>query len=269
MSAVLRRVERLDARVMGALRCVDAVSGMAVGHALTVEAASARVLRNRSGLYVLTSVSGLSAHRDSFEAPPATPAIGALALTLTIRDPQERYLPRRCTLALPRQADPARADQPDSLFRPVEVALYPAPAAPTGHRWSLLRVTLSRTGTGELLGGALLSVRRDGAVLARGLSDWRGEALVAVPGVPVTTWSDQPGAVVVTSIDAQLDAVFDPASGTRITPSRLRSATSAPTVPLVDPDRLDAQRLTLPNLTQNVTLAAGATRSLSLALTWP
>jgi hypothetical protein len=47
-------------------------------------------------------------------------------------------------------------------------------------------------------------------MLAMGLADNRGEALVPVLGIPITTWGETPGAVVATDIDVTLEVVFDP-----------------------------------------------------------
>ena len=43
------------------------------------------------------------------------------------------------------------ADQPDSLFRPVDVPLYPASGAPTGMNWAVLRIALHEQASGRPL----------------------------------------------------------------------------------------------------------------------
>ena len=244
-----RELERQESRVLGALRCVDAATGATIDSPLDVrslDAAPARLLRNRSGLYVVRDGAALAAHAESFLAPPAQPAIGSLRLRLAISDPTGAYLPRTLSLPLPR--DPAAGPLlgPDSLFLPMTVPLYPAPGAATGANWSLLRLSLRAQDNGDALGGALLRVRRNGVVIARGLSDWRGEALVAVVGVPVTTFSDDENAVVVSAIEVSLDAVFDPrpnrdSSGLRSTAAALAAGRAAQTQPAVDPDVLEAE----------------------------
>ncbi|CAN7529131.1 hypothetical protein LJR039_003634 [Pseudorhodoferax sp. LjRoot39] len=262
----LRELERVETRVLGAVRCIDAVTRTQIDTPLQLQLAGGSVRRNRSGLYVIVRADALAAHEAAFALPPAAPAIGSVELPLRVHDPLGRYLPRSTTLALPRDPVPG---QPDGLFAPIELALYPAAAAPTGANWSLLRASLHAQASGDALGGALLLVRADGRVLARGLSDWRGEALVPVPGVPVTTWSDDPDAVVVSELAAELQWVFDPEAGLR-TPLAVVQAGRAPAVlPLVDPDLLEARAATLPNATQAVALAAGRSLSLSLVLAVP
>jgi hypothetical protein len=109
----------------------------------------------------------------------------------------------------------------------------------------------------------------DDTRLASGISDERGEALVIVPGVPVTTWSDAPGAVVVSEIAAQLEVVFDPASGRRVPPAEVRAGRAPQVLPLVNPDALEAQRAALPHASLAVQLAAGRSQSVSFPLALP
>jgi hypothetical protein len=128
-------------------------------------------------------------------------------------------------------------------------------------------VTVVEDGTGDLLGGALVRVRRNGDVIARGLTDGRGEALIAAVGVPMLTFGEDDEAVVVEEITVTVEAVFDPAAGTRMTAGAL-AAGARPPVPLVDPDELDADD-TLPNAAQTLAVAARRSQSLTLAIDVP
>ena len=269
MTLVIRELERVESRVLGALRCVDASTRVAVDGPLQVSVPTARIRRNRSGLHVITHAPSLEAHETAFQTPPVLPAVGSVPLTATVHDPLGRYLPRTAAFALPRDPLPANAALPGSLFRPIEVAMYPASVAPIGVNWSVLRATVTDNTSGDALGGALLLVTSGADIIARGLSDWRGEALVAVPGVPVTTWSDDPDAVVVTEIAVQVQAVFDPATGTRTTAADVLAGHAPETLPLVNPDVLEAQRATLPNATLPALLASGRSQPLSFPLALP
>lgn len=269
MTLAIREPEHVDTRVLGALRCVDASTRAALGVPLQVRVAGARVRRNRSGLYVITQADALAAHEAAFEAPPALPALGAVALSATLVDPGGGYLPRIAAFTLPRDPASDHAGQPDSLYRPIEVAMYPASVAPVGANWAVLRVALHDAGSGDALGGALLIVRSGADVLARGLSDWRGEALVPVPGVAVTTWSEQDNAVVASETAAQLEVVFDPAAGLRVPADAVRAGRPPALPPQVDPERLEAGRAALPRATVDLQLRAGRSQSLSLALALP
>ncbi len=268
MTLAIHELERTDTRVLGALRCVDAATGAQADAPLRVQIAGARVRRNRSGLFVIVQATGLEDHEGRFDAPPATPALGSVAFTARIEDPSGRYLPRLAALALPRDPDPSRATLAGSLFRPVEVRMHPAAVAPLGANWAALRIT-ARSGAGEALGGALVAVRSGSTVLARGLSDWRGEALVPVPGVPVTTWSEDPSAVVISEIPVSVELVFDPATGTRVPAADAAAGRAPAALPVVDPDALEANRVTLPSAVQAVSVAAGRAQSLSFLLALP
>lgn len=269
VQGVFRPMEWMDRRVLGALRFVDGNTGAVLRDPLVVSLPGARVQRNRSGSWVITAAAGLADHDAAFDAPPPLPPVGSVSLVVTASDPGGRYLPRRAALALPRDAAPGNAALPASLFRPVDIALWPSPAAPTGTNWAVLRVSVLEQATGDALGGALLRITRDGATLARGLSDWRGEALVAVPGLPITTWSGAPGVGVVLEITATLDAVFDPATGSRTPMAQVRTGTLPAARDAVDPDDLHARRATLPGASTPVTLAAARVAALSLSLAWP
>jgi hypothetical protein len=265
MTAGLRELERVERRVLGAVRCVDATTLSSIDDPLHISAPGARFVRNRSGLYVIGSWTRLAAHQEPFDQPPPAPAVGTETLPIDVRDPSGRYLARRVAIALPRDPDPARASEPGSLFRAVDVPMYPSASAPLSANWVELRVAVRDAASGDGLGGALLRVVADGRVLARGLTDWRGEALVPVAGVPVTTWSTEPGAVVITEITASLECYFDAATGTRTPAANVRAGLAPAGPPLPDPQAIEAARAGLPQSTTPVVLAAG--RSLAVAIT--
>jgi hypothetical protein len=203
----------LDRRVLAALRFRDAVTGATVAGPLDVRAPGARWIRNRRGWWVLAQAPGLEAHSAAFLVPPA-PAVGSVPLVVRVADPAGRYLPRVAALALPRDPDPAKAAKPESLFQPVEIDLFPSPAAPVSPNWAVLRVSAS--GADGPLAGALLRVVRKASpttVLGRGMTDARGEALVAVAGIPVTTWEEGQGSVLATEVEARVDLFWQAGAG--------------------------------------------------------
>jgi hypothetical protein len=261
---VLREMERVEWRVLGALRPVDAATGVPIARPLRIEAPGAIITRNRSGLYVIRRWNALAAHESEFLAPPAAPAPGSLVLELRVTDDAGEHLPIAATVRLPRVADAPGALSPESLFRPHDIAMYPSAAAPVGENWAVLRASVTASGNGDVLGGALVRVIANGNVLARGLTDWRGEALVAVVGVPVTTFSDAPDAVVVTEINVTVQAAFDPARGRRTPVADLRAGRTPASLPIVDPLAIDAAFDTLPR--SQIALAIAARRSKAVAL---
>jgi hypothetical protein len=269
MTRLLRELERVESRALGALRFVDAPTRALVLRPLQLRPVAGRVrlVRNVTGDWVVAAWSALPAHEGAFAAPPAAPPTGSQLLRLRVWDPAGLYLPREVAVALPRDPDPTHASDAASLFRPVEVPLYPAPRAATGANWSLLRVTL-REGGGDALGGALLRVRRNGDMLGRGLTDGRGEALVALPAVPMVTFGEDDEAVVVTEVAVSVQAVFDPGSGSRMSAAALAAGRPAP-VPVVNPEALEDGADTLPGGTEAIPVAARQSRSLTLTLDLP
>ncbi|HEX6042351.1 hypothetical protein [Longimicrobium sp.] len=227
--------ETIDRRVLAALRFRDAVTGATVAAPLDVRAAGARWIRNRRGWWILAGAPGLEAHTASFAAPPAAPALGSVALGVRVADPAGRYLPRVVSLALPRNPDPLKADKPDSLFQPVEVDLFPSPAAAVSPNWAVLRV--SALGADGPLAGALLRVVRKASpttVLGQGMTDARGEGLIAVAGIPVTTWEEEQGSVLATEVEARVDLFWQAGAGPPDPDAlgKLKKATKTATVKL-------------------------------------
>lgn len=263
----LRELERVEWRVLGALRFVDATTGAPIERFLKVESPGAILTRNRSGLYVIRHWDALRAHETEFANPPSIPAPLSLTLNVEVTDPSGRYLPVAVAVHLPRAPDAAL--MADSLFQAQIVPLYPSPSAAVGNNWAVLRVSLTETATGDALGGALLRVRSNGTILARGLTDWRGEALVPVAGVPVTTFSENPDTVIVSEIEITLEAYFDPTRGSRISAARVFSGRPPSRLPIVDPAVLEDAAPTLPRTEQTLMIAARRAQSLTLSVTLP
>jgi hypothetical protein len=245
--------ELCERRVLGAVRFVDAATRSRILEPLRVRAAGVRFVRNQSGHYVIFAAPGLEAHARSFGAPPAEPALASVPVALEVADPAARYVTRRSVIRLPRDPDPAHSNEPGSLFGAIEVTLFPSPSARTRPGWAVVRGSVVEAGTDRPLGGALLRVVRvsDSTLLARGMSDARGEALVAVPGIPVITFGEG-AAVTETTVDVALSAVFDPAAGA-----------------VADPDDLEARRAALPTRSFNGRLSSGRLLAATFAVALP
>ncbi len=248
MKALLAQSDR---RVLASLLLEDLVSGLPVRRGLQVFLGERTLPRNRRGFYIVEYVPGLESHGWRFEMPPALPPVGNLRVSLLIQDELGHYLPRRYTLALPRDPDPAHRLQSDSLFQPARVRLYPAPSAPARRSWSLVRISVSRSG--KPLAGVLFRVRGEGRVWGSGISDLRGEALLVVAGVPVTRFASgaaAEGAVLTRELQLVLEA----------------SWLTDETWP-VDPDELERAHEGNGNkYTQPLTLVAGRSEWLRLEL---
>jgi hypothetical protein len=256
--------EAIDRRYLGALKCVDRATGFHLTREIKIEPKQVRYFRNHSSLYVIQEAPGLEQYTHVFKPVPSEPATGSVAVTVQLSDPLNQYLPRRLRIELPRDADPSHRDQQDSLFNPVQVKLYAAPNASLMANWSTVRASVIRTGDEtdeEPVAGALLRVVRtaDDFVLSSGLSDQRGEALVIVPGVPITQFADEadgdddddePAPVIVSEIPARLEV-------------------SLPAIPVwpVDPDELELNHSSNLVKSENLTLRTGRMEKRTIQLT--
>ncbi|ALP53824.1 hypothetical protein Tel_12145 [Candidatus Tenderia electrophaga] len=258
-------IERIEQRVLGALRLVDRATQTPLTRAMQIGSPSARLLRNRRGFYVITHADGLASHSEAFLAPPDAPALQANQYVFEIADPQRRYLPRLVTLRLPRDPDPDNAGHSDSLFTPRDVAMYPAATAVLSHNWSTVRASVTQgpdPATAPPVRGSLIRIinAEDDKVLASGISDERGEALVIVPGVPVTKFADadageggdgdEEAPVLVNTLAVRLELSLAP-------------STSWP----VDPDLLEQDHETHRRVSMDLELATGRMERVAINLT--
>jgi hypothetical protein len=274
--------ESISRRVIAGLAFHDVNSDLTLRRRLLVTAELAppdpaagriRIGRSRGNIYTIDPPRGWTGYLEAFTAPPAEPAPGSRQLRISVSDPLGRYLPRRHLLDVPRDPDPANNDQPDSLFKPARIDLYPSPVATIAPGWAVVRVTVSRNPGGERAGAALIRVldaADSDVVLGRSLTEWRGrvagEAMVTIPGIPVTTWGngDSNGGggppprpndpVIVNTVSATVEAYFDP-------------ALVLGEADLPDPDDLEERRASLLQASAKVELVSGET--ITLALTIP
>lgn len=270
MTRPLAERSRIHSRALAALRFVDAATGGDIDAPLQLRALEGRatLVRNLRGLQVLTACSLLTGH-DGPGTPPEVEEQDRPVLNLAVEDPSGRYLPRVVALALPRAAVPAGGE--DSIFDPVTVSMFLAPSAPTGPNWAVLRVSLHEAGSGDALGGALLRVRRNGQVLARGMTDRRGEALLAVVGVPVMNFGEDEDAVLAEALNVTVEAVHDPDTGSRTALGALEAPSGPvpPPWPRVDPHALEQRVGELPAVTRAIPIAARRSHRLAMTLALP
>lgn len=220
-------VELLDRRMLGAIRVVDAVTRLRIDADLRVSAPGVRIVRNRSGDYVMLEAASFDGYASTFDRPAPPPALASVPVTVEVRDPARRYLARRTTLQLALDVDPAHAGTHDgtSVFDAVEVPLFRSPAAETLPGWAVIRATLADDDAPASRGGVLLRVVRtsDDALLGSGMTDGRGEALVAVPDIPVTTFGSDSGPVLATSVTARVEVIADDDAGALPDPADLEA----------------------------------------------
>lgn len=186
----IRVNETVDRRVLGALRCVDQVTGRMLKRPLRISGQGLKFFPNRSFFQVISYAEGLALHLDAFEEPPDTPAPRTLDFNISIQDPSGEYLERLFAFQLPRVPNEAAEH---SLFNPIDVAMFASPAARLSPNWSIIRASIYDFADPEAenpVPGALLRILDSGdRLLMSGLSDQRGEAAVIIPGIPITSFS--------------------------------------------------------------------------------
>jgi hypothetical protein len=176
--------EVVGRRILGAIRPLDAVTGAPIRTMLKLSGPGLAFQRTRTGAYAIIGAAGLEAHAGAFEAPPATPPAEALAFAVEIEDPDRRYLPAVTAIRLPRPWDPANGVR--DLMEPIGVALAPSAARDLAPAWAGL-LAVVRDEASNSVRGALVEVFPAGATTGRlgwGLTESRGQALAAVPGLP-------------------------------------------------------------------------------------
>ncbi len=106
---------------------------------------------------------------------------------------------------------------------------------------------------------------------ARGMADWRGEALVVVPGIPVTTWETgeaEDASPMKNEISVTLDIVFDPLLN-KISDRADLSILSDPNKGYIpNPDVLEMRWHDLPSDSISYQLASGLDRADILSVTF-
>ncbi len=217
----------VDRRILSALVCVDAMTGLSLSAPLPVTAPQWTLKANRSGVYVVFDGPGMRALTTQFVPSGTWPA--PTTFEVTLQDPNRRYLPRRAKVGAPMKvpviapttggsaANPAAIaalQDPTSVFDPQRVPLYPAPSAAFGPNWAVIHASVVKSGSTPPQGlpWAILQVTRtsDGAVLATGQADANGEALLAIIGLSMTASTTGTGPVTISTVDVTVKAYFDP-----------------------------------------------------------
>jgi hypothetical protein len=208
--------ERLERRVLGAIRWLDHVSKAVVAHSLDVRSDNAAFTRNLSGLTVITAANGLEEYGDTFDLkdlrPAAKRALGSIVVGGTVQDPSGHYLPRAFKVMLPRDPTPGSPRPADSLFAPKDLELLPTAAAKTLAGWAQVRVTVLNKATGKEFRDVLVRVVTAGnhRVLGLGMSDARGEALVVIPGLPLFGPGETAATMVTSETSARAEFIPPP-----------------------------------------------------------
>ncbi len=249
-------VEAVDRRVLGGFRCVDSLAGKTVTDQLAVTSSGLTVRPNRAGIWVVFNAPGLALPADDFLAGGPWPA--PQPFLIQVRDLAGRYLPRQATLPLPATLPPSLGA--NSLFSPQVVTLFAGPAMTAGANWATLHISAVHTQTGQGLPYAIVQAKAasDGTVLATGMTDSRGEALIAIPGLGVRASDSSAGAVMQALTMVTAEVFFDP------------SVLARPTAWLPDPDQqlLHLNDPSVFNATQTAQLGSGISQPLSFSISF-
>ncbi|MFT3870685.1 MAG: hypothetical protein QM715_19720 [Nibricoccus sp.] len=230
--------ERIDTRILGAVRWVDAVTLAPIPYPLVATGAQLRFTRNLSGLCVITHADGLEKYTPTFKLTDLLPAdvvtTGSLGRSGQVEDPSGNYLPTKFTLSLPRDPSPALVgpnnDQrpPNSLFSPFEIGLLPSPTSRVAPGFAQVRVLILDNASNPIRNAlARVMATADDALLGCGLSDQRGEALVAIPGLKHFAPGDTEDEVVSVVTEARLEIILPPNTEPIVDWTALRDATVA------------------------------------------
>lgn len=193
--------EPVDRRVLGGFVLVDAITNASVSRPMAARSTQLRLAMNRSGVYAIFDAPGFTALTSEFIAVAASwPA--AQSFELTVQDPSLRYLARRAHLQVPQPLA--------TLAVPQTIKLYPTPAATVEPNWALIRASVTGTAGAGLPWALVQVIRSNGSVAATGVTDARGEALLAVPGLGVQVSAGAGGAVTENTIAVTVQAWFDP-----------------------------------------------------------
>lgn len=161
-------------------------------------------IANRSGIFVPHDLFGGAVFDEHWHPATASPADHLL---VTVRDTLERYLPVALHLDPPREhgfavppcltnlepiALSAASPPPPSPYVP----LFASPSRPVPAGMTAVRAVLKDVVTGAAAAYAVLEVRADGQLIARGVADDRGEvaAVFAYPEVSAPPPWSPPGA---------------------------------------------------------------------------
>jgi hypothetical protein len=195
------QIETIDRRVLGGVVFIDSLTGASITDPLTVSSSTLDLRANRSGVYVIFNAPGFSALTGAF-TPVAGNWPAAQSFEVTVRDPSLCHLPRRAQVQAPQAL--AGASTPQT------VTVYASPSAPLAPNWGVLRLSVQGSAGTGLPWAVVQALRADNTVAATGMTDARGEALLAVTGIGVQVSANASGPVTEKSIPLTMKAWFDP-----------------------------------------------------------
>ena len=197
--------EPVNRRVLGGFVFTDATTGNSIPGTLPASSPGLLLKVNHNGVYAIFNGPGFNEKTTEFIPDPATwPA--PQKFEITVSDPALRYLPRRAQINVP-QSLTSLAPQP--------VMLYPGPSSSVELNWAVVRASVTNTAGKGLPYAFVQVIKSDSTIAATGLTDARGEALLAVMGLGVQVSSTATDPVTDSTTPVTVKAWFDPANLTQ------------------------------------------------------
>ncbi len=230
----------LDRRALALLELRDPLGRVPDGVA-RITGNGLRVYHKGGGRYAVLGAAGFEDYAKNFLAP-AAPAVGSLTALLDIRMSGSSILPRRFSLQLPRNPDPAGRGTGNSLFDPMPIEMMAAPGFAIPMTSAAVRAVVRKRGDGRRVANALVRIKSDtGNFKAVGMTNAIGEALILIPFFPQSF--PGPQARMQDFLVAKANAVADPAKVLLIPDDGLLAAQAVAAQQLdgfADPDTIAA-----------------------------
>lgn len=198
--------ETVDRRVVGGIRFVDGITGNSIQSPLQASCPQLTTKQNRSGIYVIFNGPGYTPLTNEFIPDPSTWPTTQQTYEVTVSDPSLRYLPRRANVTAPMSL---------TALTPQNVSLYSGPSSAPEANWAVVRASVVNSAGAGLPYAVIQIVKSDNSIAATGVSDARGEALLAVPGLGLQVSSTSTDPVTEATTAVTLKAYFDPSTLTQ------------------------------------------------------
>lgn len=260
----------LDRRALALIALLDPY-GVPFEGSVEVGNVELRTVNKTGGRIALLGAPGFDAYTAAFAQVPGAPATGAKSIAIDLNPANRSVLPRRITLKLPRNSDPAQADAAESIFRPVIVAFSASPRTAMRSGACVLRASVRRAGDGAMVENALVRARSaDGKHSAWALTDPAGEAALVFPALPVSFAGagGTPSPTIACSVMVHADSA-SARFATVQTLADARAAAAARRTGHVDPDAIAAAHPADFAGAQTVSIAASSQPAVTLNWTAP
>lgn len=260
----------LDRRAVALLAMTDGY-GMPLQSPVIVSAPGVRWVNKAGGRIAILDAPGFAAYTAAFLEPPSSPAKRTKTVVLDLTPTDRDVLPRRISLKLPRDPDPAKKADPLSLFQPVAVQFSASARVPVNGNACILRASVRRSDDEAFVQNALVRAQSaDGKHAAWALTDASGEAALVFPALPVSFTAE--GGTPSREIACSVLVHADPAMATFATEAALaeaRRAAAARREGHVDPDVIADANAPDFGTGQQVQIAAGSQPAIALQWTAP